>query len=249
MPATRRLHAILSSQDGTPSDPDALSQDAFPRSAELIARLEFAAKDLELHPPAELSSGRIWPQDDCDVASEMGLVVLYFDESHVLTKEDTVVPAVTAASNVAGTSLTGGSATSRDRLPKTRYDILLSVLNDVKNRFVFGLFSSTFSHISSFAPPKALAPSSRQAESSYLQPPVTELPFDCSDVFPIERSLKLAEVSSVTFMAQFGRPLYVTLTQAHLMGLLTAQLYFAYVQVLDDDTRLSEQHSGRRHRC
>ncbi|EJD42134.1 hypothetical protein AURDEDRAFT_186134 [Auricularia subglabra TFB-10046 SS5] len=128
-----------------------------------------------------------WP------TTEVGLFVLiYFDEAHVLLPK-------------------GGPVT---RPARTQYDHLLSVLNDLLQH-IFAVFLSTSSQLRNFAPPQALAPSERHAKSEYVQPPITECPFDCFARNISLTTLKLEELSAIEFMARFGRPLFRTMLNAN----------------------------------
>jgi hypothetical protein len=114
-------------------------------------------------------------------------LMLYFDESHVLTAKP--VP--------------------RDPDQKDMYDVLCSCFNFFLSLPVFVIFLSTTSNINELAPSGSLAKSARaRANADALQAPVTETPFDWSPEFPIKPGkFGLGDVSRVEFMAQFGRPM------------------------------------------
>ena len=80
------------------------------------------------------------------------------------------------------------------------------------HREIMAVFTSTNSEL------EALAPSARDLRSSraysnreHLLAPIVEIPFDCSPTFPLKRSyvnrLMLSDITSLQFIAQFGRPL------------------------------------------
>ncbi|ETW79075.1 hypothetical protein HETIRDRAFT_478431 [Heterobasidion irregulare TC 32-1] len=75
----------------------------------------------------------------------------------------------------------------------------------------FAIFLSTASHISSFARPTGNVSSSRfvYIESENPRAPVNETPFDIAPNFDVgSRDLGVRDVSQVSFMANFGRPLW-----------------------------------------
>ncbi|EJD42549.1 hypothetical protein AURDEDRAFT_185965 [Auricularia subglabra TFB-10046 SS5] len=74
---------------------------------------------------------------------------------------------------------------------------------------IMGLFLSTSSRLRQLAPPAPLSPSARQADSQFLQPPFTEIPFDgrAADVARTQ-PLLLKDVSSIRFLGNFGRALF-----------------------------------------
>lgn len=113
---------------------------------------------------------------------------MYFDEAGTLTK------------------------TFAPQFIKTRYDVLCSVLSVFKKQPVFGIFLSTAMRLAPQpAPTGRLAPSARiPIEIKLIQAPITETPFDCSPDLPVDpNSLTLDQISKISFMARFGRPLYV----------------------------------------
>lgn len=113
---------------------------------------------------------------------------MYFDEADTLTK------------------------TFAPQFIKTRYDVLCSVLYVFKKQPVFGIFLSTAMRLAPQpAPTGRLAPSARiPIEIKLIQAPITETPFDCSPDLPVDpNSLTLDQISKISFMARFGRPLYV----------------------------------------
>ena len=73
----------------------------------------------------------------------------------------------------------------------------------------FVIYLSTSSNIRQLAPSGPLAGSARARDNAdALQAPVTEIPFDCSPIFPIiPGKLGLDDVCKIEFMAQFGRPM------------------------------------------
>jgi hypothetical protein len=113
-------------------------------------------------------------------------LMLYFDEAHTLVQK---IP--------------------NDPDEKDLYDALCSCFNYLLGHPLFVIYLSTDSNISYLAPRGSLARSARAHQNpGALQAPVTETPFDCSPGFPIKPgTLKLEDVCTVEFMAQFGRPL------------------------------------------
>jgi len=112
--------------------------------------------------------------------------IIYFDEAHPLTA---VAP------------------TKDDK--KTLYDLLCSCLNHFSKSSVVFIFLSTNSSLAQFAAPRALAKSARIVDgNSILIPPITETPFDCCDELMVKPGeLKIKDISEISFMAKFGRPL------------------------------------------
>lgn len=94
------------------------------------------------------------------------------------------------------------------------FEALCSSLNVFRGLPIFFIFLSTNSNIALLAPPKHRSTSNavrRHFES--LVAPFTETAFDCSPNFPLSRTgYTLKRISTVQFMAQFGRPLYVCAT-------------------------------------
>ena len=113
-------------------------------------------------------------------------VMMYFDEAHTLVQK---IP--------------------KDPHEKDLYDALCSCLNHLLAYPLFVVYLSTDSDISYLAPQGSLARSARARQNpDALQATVTETPFDCSPRFPIiPGRLKLEDVCTAEFMAQFGRPL------------------------------------------
>jgi hypothetical protein len=131
--------------------------------------------------------------DDCCESME-GLqssnhvkLMLYFDEAHIL----------------AGRRVPG------DPEGKDTYDVLCSCFNFFLSSPIFVIYLSTSFNIGQLAPSGSLARSARACNNAdALQAPVTEIPFDCSPMFPIiPGKLGLDDVCEVEFMAQFGRPM------------------------------------------
>ncbi|KIM83548.1 hypothetical protein PILCRDRAFT_6971 [Piloderma croceum F 1598] len=137
--------------------------------------------------------------DDC-CESMTGLqsnhvkLMLYFDEAHVLA----------------------GRIIPKDLEGKNTYDVLCLCFNFFLSSPIFVIYLSTTSSISQLAPSGSLARSARARDNTdALQAPVTEIPFDCSPIFPIiPGKLGLDDVCKVEFMAQFGRPMFWTLLAA-----------------------------------
>ena len=110
-------------------------------------------------------------------------VVIYFDEAHLLTTRET--------------------AQSR-----SVYETLCSSLVELRQLPLFVIFLSTTSSISLLAPPARYQRSSRARMAHGLHPPITETPFDCHPELPIElRNVTIDSLSTLSFMARFGRPL------------------------------------------
>ncbi|EJD41052.1 hypothetical protein AURDEDRAFT_169837 [Auricularia subglabra TFB-10046 SS5] len=145
--------------------------------------------------------------NEFDVRSTDLLVLLSFDEAQDLTQPNLHYTLPGAVSPVAS-----DDPISSPLRAKSAYDMILSVLNDVRAQ-AMGLFLSTSTKIGQFAPPAALASSARQTKSKRLQAPITELPFDCyvtDEPLPLV-GLKDEGLSSISFLARFGRPLWNSL--------------------------------------
>ena len=114
-------------------------------------------------------------------------LMLYFDEAHVLA----------------------GRRISKDPDGRDTHDVLCSCFNFFLSSPIFVIYLSTSSNIRQLAPSGPLAGSARARDNAdALQAPVTEIPFDCSPIFPIiPGRLGLDDVCKVEFMAQFGRPM------------------------------------------
>ena len=109
--------------------------------------------------------------------------MLYFDEAHELAKD------------------IGG---------KKLYDAMWSILAEFQNDCVFTIFLSTESSISLLAPSREPARSTRQYKTAALWGPITETPFDCHPIFPLQPGqYGLEDIAKLEFIAAFGRPLYV----------------------------------------
>jgi len=117
--------------------------------------------------------------------SKTGRIIMYFDESHTLFH----LPL-------------------RDR--SSRYAALCRALDNMSKTKIFSLFLSTNSNLSRYAPPRDQAFSSRTSGADGLRAPFTELPFDCHPDFPISQGqYTLATSGKLSFLSQFGRPLFV----------------------------------------
>jgi hypothetical protein len=118
--------------------------------------------------------------------SEKIMIVIYFDEAH---------------------SLTGQKARTDDE--KSLYDHLCSCFNRFLASPIFIIFLSTNSSLVEFAAPRALAKSARiRGGNAVTNPPITETPFDCMPGFMLEPGeLNIRDISKISFMAKFGRPL------------------------------------------
>jgi hypothetical protein len=111
-------------------------------------------------------------------------LVIYFDEAHPL-----MVP--------------------KKGDEKTLYDFLCSCLNEFLASQMFCIFLSTNSSLAQFASPRALARSARIRDGkAETHAPITETPFDCcEDLMVKPGKLKIKDISTIEFMAKFGRPL------------------------------------------
>lgn len=122
-------------------------------------------------------------------------LLIYFDESDSLAHF--ITPAITEKG-----------------MPITYYQALLRAINDWAKRDVIAVFLSTNSDMYALAPVATTVPSNRyQTNSDHLPPPIVETPFDCSPNFPLKaddvEKLTLSDVTTLKFITQFGRPLYV----------------------------------------
>jgi hypothetical protein len=73
---------------------------------------------------------------------------------------------------------------------------------------MFSIFLSTNSNLGAFAPSQDCFPLERATNADDVQPPYTELPFDCHPDFPIQpEQLSLEDTSKLAFLCRFGRPL------------------------------------------
>ncbi|KAF8232150.1 hypothetical protein L208DRAFT_27950 [Tricholoma matsutake] len=96
---------------------------------------------------------------------------------------------------------------------------------------MFSIFLSTNSRLAQFAAPRALAKSARiRGGKAVTHAPITETPFDCSeDLIVKPGELNIKDVSTIPFMAQFGRPLFWTL----LRGAGMKKASELYTQILE----------------
>lgn len=124
-------------------------------------------------------------------------LMLYFDESHELLHDFTTE--------------------DNKGKPRSAYPILCRSLNSVQKQDVFVVYLSTNSSLQHYSPRMdnfkfSSVPwiSAGPVPPEDLQALFVELPFDITKVK--ERDITLTQVSKVTHMAQFGRPLYVTLS-------------------------------------
>ncbi|KAI0782308.1 hypothetical protein C8Q75DRAFT_811743 [Abortiporus biennis] len=114
--------------------------------------------------------------------TEIPMVVLYFDQAGKISR--------TKGKN------------------KILYDILLGCIDAFRQRNVVGIALSTNPGIYEIAPIKSRSHRLHGFQKC-LQPPITELPFDCGPGIPVAASsLTLDKVTDVAFMAQLGRPLF-----------------------------------------
>ena len=92
---------------------------------------------------------------------------------------------------------------------KSLYDHLCTCLNRFRASPIFVIFLSTNSNLVEFAAPRALLKSARiRGGYTEINPPITEMPFDCKPNFIVKPgTLTMEETSNIPFLAQFGRPL------------------------------------------
>ncbi len=144
--------------------------------------IEFAAEE-----SARARLGQLIDKLTTWVGPQRIKLVIYFDEAHPLTK---VVP--------------------MNDNEETLYDCLCSCLNQFLAFPMFCIFLSTNPNLAQFeASPPALASSARiRGGKAVMHPPITETPFDCcEDLMVKPGKLNLKDISTISFMAQFGRPL------------------------------------------
>ncbi|KAJ6611189.1 hypothetical protein B0H10DRAFT_2193056 [Mycena sp. CBHHK59/15] len=109
-------------------------------------------------------------------------VLVYVDEAHVLIKD----------------------APTND-YDKTYYDTFLSVFNAFVDKPVFCVFASTTSQMSHFVPTPELARSARAIRGGFLQPPITETPFDCCPDLPVQANFHTVnDVATLRFIYALG---------------------------------------------
>lgn len=92
----------------------------------------------------------------------------------------------------------------------TYYHVLLRCINAwVKDcPDVLVVFLSTYTKLHDLAPSAEYVPSDRYKDHSKTLPaPIVETPFDCSPQFPLRGQVTLGDVTSLEYIAQFGRPL------------------------------------------
>lgn len=94
---------------------------------------------------------------------------------------------------------------------QSTYHALCSVLRDLQYLPIFTLFISIASNARQLAPQSSRDPSARISIKDNLiqHPPYTAFPFDIYKGIIIENTKTLDEVCSLSFLCQFGRPLYV----------------------------------------
>ncbi|KAG8987052.1 hypothetical protein FRB93_004944 [Tulasnella sp. JGI-2019a] len=113
-------------------------------------------------------------------------IIVYFDEAHVLHPEN-----------------------SDDRPEDATLNALCSSFTSFVQQPIFFIFLSSQSSLSCSTPSSGPMVRARYAQD--LQALISETPFDCSPLFPVAlEGLSLQTVSTVEFMAQFGRPMYAT---------------------------------------
>ena len=190
----RRHHYLLSSQQILPEIQkrhDELladcrsksegSEDADQVNYDIHTVIEFAAAE-----SAREALGRLISVLDHFHGLQTVKFIIYFDEAHRLTK---VIP-------------------SNDD-EKTLYDFLCSCLNQFLTYLVFTIFLLTNSSLVEFAFPRTLARSACiRGGFAVTHAPITKTPFDCNDELVVRPGeLKMKDISTISFMARFGRPL------------------------------------------
>ena len=116
-------------------------------------------------------------------------IILSFDESHVLAEK------------------------KYSEQPLFFY--LRRTLRALQGYPIFSLFLSMMSKISNFAPAVINDPSNRIVDGTLdIIPPFTELGFDQLANRLVENKYSIEDVSTLEFMARFGRPLYVPIFSA-----------------------------------
>jgi hypothetical protein len=120
------------------------------------------------------------------LCSDYFKIVMYFDESHVLSEKS--------------------ASFDRDH-KKSLMDVLCAAVNHLRSRPFFVIFLSTNSHLHSLAPSGHFAKSAQAREHwESLQAPITEVPFDCTPNLDVDADvMTLADTSTLEFMAR--RPL------------------------------------------
>lgn len=180
LPEIQKKHEeLLAKRRARPED----SEDSDHINYDVKTVIEFAAAE-----SARLALGQLITKLDSWVGLQQVKLVIYFDEAHPLTK---VVP--------------------KNDDEKTLYDFLCSCLNQFLAFPIFCIFLSTNSSLAQFASPQALARSARiRGGKAVTHAPITETPFDCCGELMVKPGeLTLKDISTIPFMAQFGRPLWV----------------------------------------
>ena len=143
--------------------------------------IEFAAAET-----ARVALEQLIRKLDGWVGSQKIKLIIYFDEAHTLNK----VP-------------------PKNDDERTLYDFLCSCLNQLLAFPMFCIFLSTNPSLIQFTPQRALASSARiRGGKVVTHGPITETPFDCcGDLMIKPGKLSVKDISTIPFMAQFGRPL------------------------------------------
>ena len=143
--------------------------------------IEFAAAEA-----ARAALGRLISKLEGWIGLKRIKLIIYFDEAHPLTK-----------------------VALKNDDEKTLYDSLCSCLNQFLAFPMFRIFLSTNSSLAQFTSPRALATSARiRGGKAVTHAPITETPFDCCDGLLVKPGkLSIKDISTIPFMAQFGRPL------------------------------------------
>lgn len=143
-------------------------------------------------------------------------IFLYFDEAHMLTEQ----------------AVDFWDDKTNRIVPRSLYMALCSALNGLSEIDLFGLFLSTSSALSRFAPPMSDFWSARGMDKTHdLQTPFVELPFDVqygdTNMIFNEGSCVLQEVCTIEKMAHLSRPLYVVTDISVYFVLIRVQILYA----------------------
>jgi hypothetical protein len=141
-------------------------------------------------------------------------MVLYFDESHELTKMRTALSGIEEG------------LTADDM--RTAYQTLCWALDSLRNEEgvpsdqgnLMAVFLSTTSHLATYSPSNTFHWSARTHDGKLgLQPPIVELPFDLwkTEHIVTEEAHRINEVCRPEFMVRFGRPLYASILYTSLV--------------------------------
>ncbi|KAF8218993.1 hypothetical protein L208DRAFT_1523899 [Tricholoma matsutake] len=157
---------------------------------------------------------------DHRVGSHCIKLIIYFDKAHALTK---VMP--------------------KNDDEKMLYDYLCSCLNQFLTFPMFSIFLSTNSSLAQFAAPRALAKSAHiRSRKAVTHTPITETPFNCSEDLIVKAGeLNIKHISTIPFMAQFGRPLFWTLLRG--AGMKASELHTQILELACANFTLVASHN------